>query len=80
MTPAWVLPCAGEGRRVGEIGADAIDSGERFGETEIEHLDGAIRPHLDVGGLEITMHDPLLMRRLERVGDLLRDGERLRHG
>ena len=33
--------------------------------------------HLDVRGLEIAMDDPLLVRRLERFGDLFRDQERL---
>ena len=32
--------------------------------------------HLDVRGLEIAMDDPLLVRRFERLGDLLRDGQR----
>ncbi len=32
---------------------------------------------LDVRGLEVAMHDAFLVRRLERLGDLARDGERL---
>ena len=33
--------------------------------------------HLDVRGFQIAMNDPLLVRRFERLGDLLRDGQRL---
>ena len=33
--------------------------------------------HLDVRGLQIAMDDPLLVRRFERLGDLLRDRQRL---
>ena len=47
--------------------------GQGFGETEIEHLDGAVRTELDVRGLQVAMDDPLRMRRVERVGDLARD-------
>ena len=36
--------------------------------------------HLDVGGLQIAMDDALLVRRFERLGDLLRDGQRLIDG
>ena len=34
-------------------------------------------PHLDVGGLQVTVNDALLVRGLESFGDLLRDGQRL---
>ena len=34
-------------------------------------------PHLDVRGLQIAMDDPLLVRGFERLGDLLRDRQRL---
>ena len=34
-------------------------------------------PHLDVGGLEIAVDDPLLVRGFERLRDLLRDRQRL---
>jgi hypothetical protein len=36
-----------------------------------------VRRQSDVRGLQIAMDDPLLVRRLERVGDLPRDRERL---
>lgn len=46
------------------------------------NLDGAVRADLDVGRLQIAMDDPLLVRRLERRGDLPGNGEGLgqRHG
>ena len=52
----------------------------RFRQTEVEHLHRAIGPHLDVRGLEIAVDDPLLVRRFERLGDLLRDRQRLVDG
>ena len=50
---------------------------ESFRETEVEHFHGAVGADLDVGRLEIAMDDALLMRRLERLRDLLRDRQRL---
>ena len=50
---------------------------ESFCEPEVEHLHGAIRPDFDVGRLEIAVHDPLLVRGFESVGDLFRDGQRI---
>jgi hypothetical protein len=49
---------------------------ERFGEPEIQHFDDAIGPNRNVGRLQITMDDVLLVRRFERLSDLLRDLER----
>ena len=46
---------------------------ERPRETEVEKLDGAIRPDLDVGGLEVAVDDAVLVRGIERVDDLARD-------
>ena len=51
---------------------------EGFCETEVEHLDHPIGRDLDVRGLEIAMDDPGPMGGIERVGDLLRDGQSLR--
>jgi hypothetical protein len=42
-------------------------------QTEIEHLHGAIGPHLDVRGLQIAMNNALLVRRSQRFSNLLRD-------
>ncbi len=64
---------------VGEFIASAVALDvrvERLGETEVQHLHRAVTSHLDVRGLQIAMDDPLLVRRLERLGDLLRDGQR----
>ena len=49
----------------------------RLGQPEVEHLDRAVRAHLHVRGLEVAMHDPLLVGRLERLGDLPSDRQRL---
>ena len=49
---------------------------ERFGETEVQHLHHAVGAHLDVGGFQIAMNDPLLVRGFEGFGDLPGDGQR----
>ena len=49
----------------------------RLREAEVEHLHRAVGAHLDVRGLQIAMDDPLLVRGFERLGDLLRDRQRL---
>jgi hypothetical protein len=46
-------------------------------QSEIEHLHGAIRPHLDIRRLEVAMDDRLLVRRLERLPNLPCDRQRL---
>ena len=51
---------------------------ERFGEAEVQHLHGAVFADLDVRGLQIAVDDSLIVRRFERLGDLLRNRERLR--
>ena len=59
------------------VAADAERLARFQREAEVEHLHCAVGTHLDVGGLEIPVDDPLLVRRFERLGDLFRDGERL---
>jgi hypothetical protein len=54
LTPAPPEPAASPGLR----------------ETEVEHLDDAVGPDLDVGGLEVSVDDALLVRGFERIGDL----------
>ena len=47
-------------------------------ERGIVHRD--LKPDLDVRGLQVAVDDSLLVRRLERLGDLLREGQRLVDG
>ena len=47
-----------------------------LGQAEVEHLDRAVGRDLDVGRLQVAMDDALLVRRLERLGDLPGDGQR----
>ena len=48
-----------------------------LGEAEVDHLHRAGLRHHDVGRLEVAMDDALLVRRLERLGDLPGDGKRV---
>ena len=59
---------------VGELRDARHDArpGPRLGETEVEHLHGAVAAHLDVRGLEVAVNDPLLVRGFEGLGDLPR--------
>ena len=43
-------------------------------------LHRAIRSNLDVRGRQIAVNDPLLTRRFQRLGDLLRDRQRFIEG
>ena len=53
----------------------------RLREAEVEHLHRAVGADLDVRGLQIAMDDALLVRGLERLGDLLaRSAARRRAG
>ena len=45
-----------------------------------KHLHRAVGSQLDVRGLQIAVDDPLLVRRFERLRDLLRDRQRLVDG
>ena len=49
-----------------------IEVGDRrlFGESEVEQLHDAALGDEDIGGLHVTMNDTLLVRRVERIGDL----------
>jgi hypothetical protein len=49
---------------------------KHLGQTEVQQLHRAVRPQLDVGRLQITVHDATLVCRFERVRDLScdRDG------
>ena len=49
---------------------------ERLRQAKVQHLHGAVGPHLDVRRLQIAVDDPLLVRGFERLGDLPRDRQR----
>ncbi len=48
-----------------------------FCQPEVQHFHRAVWPKLDVCRLQVTVDDPLLVCRFERVGNLLRDRQRL---
>jgi len=45
-------------------------------ETKVQDLDDAVGRDLDIGRLQIAMDDPFFMRRIERVGNFPREGQR----
>ena len=49
MMPSWVSAGTGHRRRLRHSSALRL-VGQCFGQPEIQHLDGAVRPDLDVGG------------------------------
>jgi len=57
-------------RRVREIRIYCLRL-ERLRQPEVQHLHRAIASHLDVGGLQVAMNDAVLVRRFQRVHDLL---------
>ena len=52
----------------------------RLGQAEVEDLDLALGRDLDVRGLQVPVDDALLVRHLERLGDLRRDAQRVGDG
>ena len=50
---------------------------ECFGEPEVQDFHRAVVSHFDVRRLQIAMDDPVLMRLLERLGDLARNRQRV---
>ena len=50
------------------------------GESEIEQLDVAVRPHHDVLGLDVAMNDLRRVRHRQRLGNLRADVDRPGHG
>ena len=77
MTPVCVAGLASVGRahRARRV-THRAGGGDDLSQPEVEHLHDAARRQLDVGRLQIPMNDPLLVRRLERFGDLFGDRER----
>ena len=67
----------------GDVSAGRVDGAVRrigeLREAEVEHLDCAVGPQLDVGRFEVAVDDAVLVRRFERLGDLPRDREGLVH-
>ena len=59
-----------------QIGAGRV-AGGRLGQAEVEDLHDAVGLNHDVAGLEVAMDDALFVRRVQRVGDLTRDVERV---
>jgi hypothetical protein len=55
----------------------AATCSQGLGQPEVEDLHGAVRRHLDVGGLQVAVNDALLLSGLERVGNLPGDRQRL---
>ena len=49
---------------------------QRFRETEIEHLDGAVVAHFDVRRFQVAMDDALVVSDFERFGNLAGDRQR----
>ena len=50
---------------------------EQLGEAEVGDLHAAARVEQDVLGLDVAVHDALVVRVLQRVADLRHDRERL---
>jgi hypothetical protein len=50
-----------------------IFTGERFSQSEIQHLHRAIGRQLDIRRFQVAVNDAAFVRRFERIGDLLRD-------
>ncbi len=58
------LPLALQRRRHRAVGLECVP-GEYLGEAEVQDLDVVVRRQLDVGRLEVTMDDSLLVSFLE---------------
>ena len=57
--------------------ADRAGRIDQLRKSEIQHLHRAVRRDLDVRGLEVAVNDALLVRRFERLRDLLARCDRL---
>ncbi len=69
-----------ERRRVGDVHARRRGGVGRLRQAEVEDLHRAVGTDLDVGRLQIAVHDALLVRDLERKGYLPRDAQRFVEG
>ncbi len=66
---------------VGECVTEGAEPGPRvpledLREPEVQELHAPVVRHLDVRGLEVPVDDPLLVCRLQRLGDLTSQGQR----
>ena len=68
------------GRRVRDVAAPSFSAPKAFASPKSSTLTLPARRDLDVGRLQVPMHDPLLVRRSERLGDLPAERQRLVHG
>jgi hypothetical protein len=59
------------GESSGLLAADASE----LCQAEVQHLHGAVGPDFDIARFEVAMNDALLVRGLERVGNLSGDGQ-----
>jgi hypothetical protein len=66
---------AGLGANPRHRGGAVGGSRKGFRQPEVQHLDRAIRAHLDVGRFQIAMDDPLFVRRFHGLRDLPGDGK-----
>ena len=60
-----------------EVGADAAPASIALARPKSSTFTVPSGAHLDVRGLEVAVDDALLVRGLERLGDLARDRQRL---
>ena len=58
------------GECAGRLGSARQRRVESLGESEVQHLHGAVGSDLDVGGLQVAMDDAQVVRGCQRVGDL----------
>jgi hypothetical protein len=63
-------------RRCGDVGVVGRDFRVReLREAEVQDFHRSVRPKLDVGRLQVAVDDSMVVRRLERLGDLFRDAQ-----
>ena len=74
MTPT---PVSADDQVDGSRGSPGGRGFQRLAQPEVQHLDGPVALHLDVGGLQVAMDDAGLVRRFQSVRELRGDGEHL---
>src|SRR5215469_4722695 len=71
ITPACVISSETVGDMVGLPALEAARSSAAFASPEIQHLQSTLGRDLDVRRLQIAMHDPFLVRRVQCRRQLL---------